>query len=106
MNQILYDNEVCNPPVEAVIAYKSDRIARDIKLYFYFLFVLEKRGIKLLSVKEQFDDDPYGLSSVYRALMLFVAEQERKTSHSVLVAAERPRQDRAATAAGTYRMVI
>ena len=78
LNQILYDNEVCNPPVEAVIAYKSDRIARDIKLYFYFLFVLEKRGIKLLSVKEQFDDDPYGLSSVYRALMLFVAEQERK----------------------------
>ena len=31
-----------------------------------------------MSVKEQFDDDPYGLSSVYRALMLFVAEQERK----------------------------
>ena len=27
LNQILYDNEVCNPPVEAVIAYKSDRIA-------------------------------------------------------------------------------
>lgn len=78
LDQILYDQEVMNPPIEAVIAFKSDRIARDIKLYFYYLFILEKRGIKLLSVKEQFEDDPYGLSAVYRALMLFVAEQERK----------------------------
>ena len=77
-NKILYDNEVLNPPIEAVIAYKSDRIARDIKLYFYFLFLLEKRGIKLISTKEKFDDDQYGLASVYRALMLFVAEQERR----------------------------
>lgn len=77
-NKILYDNEVLNPPIEAVIAYKSDRIARDIKLYFYFLFLLEKRGIKLISTKEKFDDDQFGLASVYRALMLFVAEQERR----------------------------
>ena len=77
-NKILYDNEVLNPPIEAVIAYKSDRIARDIKLYFYFLFLLEKRGVKLISTKEKFDDDQFGLASVYRALMLFVAEQERR----------------------------
>ena len=63
--------------MDAVIAYKSDRIALDIKLYFYYLFVLERKRIKLISVSEQFDDDS-GLSTVFRALMLFVAEQERK----------------------------
>ena len=78
LDEILFTDELDNAGVKAVIAYKSDRFARDIKLYFYYLFTLEKRHISLLSVKENFDDDEYGLSSVYRSLMLFVAEQERK----------------------------
>ena len=78
LDTILFTDELEKAGVKAVIAFKSDRIARDIKLYFYYLFVLEKRKIKLLSVKEQFEDDEYGLSSVFRSLMLFVAEQERK----------------------------
>lgn len=76
LNKILYD-EVDNPPTSAVIVAKSDRIARDIKLYFYYLYTLEKRNIKLISVCEQFDDDN-GLSGIYRSIMLFVAEQERR----------------------------
>ena len=76
-NDILYTDLPVTDKIDAVIAYKSDRIARDIKLYFYYLFVLERRNIKLLSVSEQFDEDN-GLSTVFRALMLFVAEQERK----------------------------
>ena len=78
LDEILFGVDMDDLGAKAVIAYKSDRIARDIKLYFYYLFVLEKRHIKLLSVTEQFDDDAYGLSSVFRTLMLFVAEQERK----------------------------
>ena len=78
LDEILFGVDMDNLGAKAVIAYKSDRIARDIKLYFYYLFVLEKRHIKLLSVTEQFDDDAYGLSSIFRTLMLFVAEQERK----------------------------
>ena len=77
LNDILYSDQPAQDKIEAVIAYKSDRIARDIKLYFYYLFVLERKNIKLLSVSEQFDEDN-GLSTVFRALMLFVAEQERK----------------------------
>ena len=74
---ILYGNDVSNPPYEAVICFKSDRVARDIKLYFYFLFLLERKGVKLISVNEDFDDsDP--LVNVQRALMIFVAEQERR----------------------------
>lgn len=76
-NTLLYANEVSNPPYEAVICFKSDRVARDIKLYFYFLFLLERKGVKLISVNEDFNDsDP--LVNVQRALMIFVAEQERR----------------------------
>jgi len=77
LDKILYGDDVTNPPYEAVIVAKSDRMARDIKLYFYYLYTLEKKNIKLLSVSEQFDDDN-GLSGIYRSIMLFVAEQERK----------------------------
>lgn len=77
-NEILYGDDCDKRNIEAVIAYKSDRIARDIKLYFYYLYCLEKKNVKLLSVTEQFEDDQFGLSTVYRTLMLFVAEQERR----------------------------
>ena len=78
LNDILFGDDLDEAGVRAVITYKSDRIARDIKLYFYYLFLLEKRKIKLVSINERFDDDEYGLSNVFRSLMLFVAEQERK----------------------------
>lgn len=73
-NVILQSSDVKNPPYEAVIVYKSDRVARDIKLYFYYLFLLEKKGVKLVSVNEDFQGE---LANVYRALILFCAEQER-----------------------------
>lgn len=76
LNKILYSDNITNPPFEAVIAFKSDRVARDTKLYFYYLYVLEKRNIKLLSAQENFPEGDF--ANIYRALMLFVAEQERK----------------------------
>lgn len=76
LNALLY-GEVQNPPVEAVVVYKSDRIARDIKLYFYYMMLLEKKKIELISATEPIVDDGTGLGNVYRSLMLFVAEQER-----------------------------
>lgn len=76
LDMILF-GEVKNPPVEAVIVAKSDRIARDIKLYYYYLMLLEKKGVRLLSATEEIVNDDTGLGNVYRSLMLFVAEQER-----------------------------
>ena len=76
-NQILSGDVIMNPPIEAVIAFKTDRIARDTKLYFYYLYVLEKRNIKLLSTQEEFVEGNE-FANIYRSLMLFVAEQERK----------------------------
>ena len=77
LNDILYGNDVTNPPIEAVIVFKNDRLARDTKLYFYYLYTLEKRNIKLLATEEEFSEGSE-LANVYRALMQFVAEQERR----------------------------
>lgn len=76
LDALLY-GEIRNPPVEAVVVAKSDRVARDIKLYYYFMMLFEKRGMKLISATEEVVNDDTGLGNVYKALMLFVAEQER-----------------------------
>lgn len=75
LNEILYD--VTNPPFEAVIIFKNDRLARNMKMYFYYYYTLEKRNIKLLSTEEDFEDNN-DMANIYRALLQFVAEQERK----------------------------
>ena len=75
-SEILY-GDCYNPPVQAVIVFKNDRVARDTKLYFYYLYTLEKKNIKLLSTQETFEEGSE-FANIYRSLMLFVAEQERK----------------------------
>ena len=77
LDELLF-GEVKNPPVKAVIVAKSDRMARDIKLYFYYMMLLEKKDIHLISATEEVVNDDTGLGNVYRSLMMFVAEQERK----------------------------
>lgn len=77
LDEILYGDNITNPPYEAVIVFKNDRLARDTKLYFYYLYTLEKRNIKLLSVREEYAEGG-DMANIYRALLLFVAEQERK----------------------------
>jgi site-specific DNA recombinase len=70
--------DIQNPPVEAVVVYKSDRVARSIKLYYYYMMLLEKKGMALISATEPVVNDETGLGGVYKSLMLFVAEQERE----------------------------
>lgn len=77
LDRLLF-GEIKNPPVTAVIVSKSDRMARDIKLYYYYMMILEKKGIELISATEPVVNDETGLGNVYKSLMLFVAEQERK----------------------------
>lgn len=93
-NNILY-GDVTNPPIQAVIAFKSDRISRNMKFYFYWLVVLERRGIKLLSANEQFQEGD-DMANIYRALALFVAEQERK---NILLRTSKGRNVKAASGA-------
>ena len=76
LDKILYDDEFKNPPYEAVVVAKSDRIAREIKLYFYYEMLLSKKNVQLISVVENFGD--FGaFSGILKSFTLFVAEQER-----------------------------
>lgn len=75
-DKILYHPEEL-PPHEAVIVFKNDRVARDTKLYFYYFYTLEKRNIQLMSTEEHFSEGD-DFANIYRSLLMFVAEQERR----------------------------
>jgi site-specific DNA recombinase len=69
--------EVTNPPYEAVIVAKSDRVARDINIYYYYKMLLTKKDIKLISIAEDFGQ--FGVfANMLEAFTLCVAEMERE----------------------------
>ena len=74
-DEIIY-GEVSNPPYECVIVAKSDRVARDINIYYYYKMMLMKKDIKLISISEDFGQ--FGVfSNMLEAFTLCVAEMER-----------------------------
>ena len=76
-NRIIVDPKVQKPPYDAVIVFKSDRVARDLKLYFYFEWLLLKKGVELISVNDGFPDVPDEYKGIIKSFILFSAEQER-----------------------------
>lgn len=75
-NKLLY-GEIENPPIEAVVVAKNDRVARDIKVYYYFKMLLKKKDIDLVSVSEDFGEMGV-MASFLEAFTICVAEMERK----------------------------
>lgn len=75
LDRLLY-GDIHNPPVEAVIVAKNDRVAREIKLYFYYKQLLYQKGIQLISVTEDFGEMG-AFSGILEAFVMFAAEQER-----------------------------
>lgn len=74
-DEIIY-GEIGNPPYEAVIVAKSDRVARDINVYYYYKMMLMKKNIKLISIAEDFGQ--FGVfANMLEAFTLCVAEMER-----------------------------
>lgn len=74
-DEIVY-GDVSNPPYEAVIVAKSDRVARDINVYYYYKMLLIKKDIKLISIAEDFGQ--FGVfASMLEAFTLCVAQMER-----------------------------
>lgn len=74
-DEIVY-GEVSNPPVEAVIVAKADRVARDIEIYFYYKMLLRKKDIELVSITEDFGK--FGaFSGILESFTLCVAQMER-----------------------------
>ena len=78
LNRIIIDPKVQDPPYKAVIVFKSDRVARDLNLYFYLEWQLKKKGVELISVNDGFPDVPQEYKGIIKSFVLFCAEQERK----------------------------
>lgn len=74
-DEIVY-GEVTNPPYEAVVVAKSDRVARDINVYFYYQGALLRKNIELISITEDFGQ--FGVfANMLKAFTLTCAEMER-----------------------------
>lgn len=75
-DEIVY-GDMSNPPFEAVVVAKSDRVARDINVYYYYKMLLRKKEVKLISIAEDFGQ--FGVfSNMLEAFTLCVAEMERE----------------------------
>ena len=75
-DEIVY-GEVANPPYEAVVVAKSDRVARDINVYYYYKMLLKKKDVKMISIAEDFGQ--FGaFASILEAFTICVAELERE----------------------------
>ena len=75
-DQIIY-GDVTNPPYEAVVVAKSDRVARDINIYFYYQGALLRKNIELISITEDFGQ--FGVfANMLKAFTLTCAEMERE----------------------------
>lgn len=77
LNEILYGDNVTNPPYESIIVAKSDRVARDIEIYYYYKMLLRKKGVTLISVSEDFGKFG-GFSDMLESFTLCVAKMERE----------------------------
>ena len=75
-DRLLFGENIVNPPIEAVVVAKNDRVARDINIYFYYKMLLKKKNIQLISTSEDFGQ--FGVfSNMLEAFILTVAELER-----------------------------
>lgn len=77
LNEILYGDNITNPPFEAVIIFENDVFAHDIKLFFYYFYVLDKKNIKLLCTQQNFAEGDK-VANACHDLICYVAEQERR----------------------------
>lgn len=79
LNALIYDGEIGNPPYDALIVARSDRIARDINVYFGYRYMLSKKGKGIDLISTEIDFGQFGaFSSVLEAFLATMAELERK----------------------------
>ena len=75
---VILSELVNNPPYEAVIVFKTDRVSRDVQHYYYYEFQLERKGVKLVSTQEHFEGVDPCMAKFLKSTILFMAEQERE----------------------------
>lgn len=76
-SDILY-GEPTNPPYEAVVVARSDRVARDINIYFGYRYLLSKKGDGIDLVSAEMDFGKFGaFQSVLETFLATMAQIER-----------------------------
>lgn len=92
-NTILLTSSVKNPPYEAVIVFKYDRVAREMLQLCYAVLELKRKGVALHSVHDDMDlEKPE--NKLMLAVVGYCAEKERenitlRTSHGRHIKAEK-----------------
>lgn len=72
----ILNGAVKNPPIEAVIIARNDRLARDINIFFGYKYLLSRQDIKIISVNEDFGT--FGVfAPILEAFTVSVAQLER-----------------------------
>ena len=68
---------ISNPPIEAVVVARNDRLARDVQLFFGYKYLLSRQNIELISVTEDFGQLGI-LAPILEAFTASVAQLERE----------------------------
>ena len=74
----LLEGEVTNPPVEAVIVAKADRLARDINLYYGFKAKLAELNLEIISVTEDWSAQDKLTAMILENFLAMVAQIEKE----------------------------
>lgn len=74
----ILNGEITNPPIQCVVVGKSDRVARDVDLYFGYKYLLKRQNLELISVSEDFGKMGT-FAPVYEAFTAVIAQLERDT---------------------------
>lgn len=72
----ILNGAIKNPPIEAVIVARNDRLARDINIFFGYKYLLSRQNIQIISVSEDFG--AFGVfAPMLEAFTVSVAQLER-----------------------------
>lgn len=74
----LLSGEITNPPVECVVMAKADRLARDINLYYTFKSALNKLGLEIVSVSENWSAQDKLTALILENFLAMAATLERE----------------------------
>lgn len=74
----ILNGAIKNPPIEAVVIARNDRLARDITVFYGYKFLLLRNKIKLISISEDFGAYGNMFSDILEMFTIVTAKMERE----------------------------
>lgn len=100
----LLEGEATNPPVEAVIVAKADRLARDITLYYGFKAKLAELRLEIISVTEDWSAQDKLTGMILENFLAMVAQIERENIRIRMTGGRKQKAKRGGYAGGQAPM--